>query len=258
MNFTHYYLFDKPVPYKKLLFYPVTLKDYYEFLFYAQCLLLEKNSIKDPLLSIKAISMTYLEYLFQFPETIKIGDNEYKYHELLDGLLRIVLNLGEKDTVLIKSSSIKINEEEYDSVDFDNIKKIISEQNLVELPDEKIQKNVRESFEEARRFKQKLSRNKSASLEEQITALAVYSGWSFEYIYQMSYRKFVLSVKRANQIIMSNIYLQASMSGFVSFKDKSVLKSWIADLDDDDPYSDVKMTTEQLQSKANFEEAKKK
>jgi len=144
------------------------------------------------------------------------------------------------------------------SEDFDEIRKIISEQNMIDLPDERIQKNVRDSLEEARRFKQKLNKNKVASFEEQMMALATYTGWSLDEIYNMTYRKFVLAIRRANQIIMSNIYLTASMSGFVSFKDKSVLKSWISDINEEDKYSDVKMSPEKLQSKANFEEAKKK
>jgi len=48
MKYTSYTTFDKPIPYKDLVFYPVKVKDYEEFLFYASSLMIEKNSIKDP------------------------------------------------------------------------------------------------------------------------------------------------------------------------------------------------------------------
>jgi hypothetical protein len=253
-----YYTFDQPVPYKSLLIYPIKIQDYYEFLFFIPCLMLEKNSIKDPNLAIKAISMSYLAYMYE------ISTKENNYTQLFDGLLRLVLKTKDKEKNIkygYEKDNIPyfmIDNKKYYSEDFDEIRKIISEQNLIDLPDEKIQKNVRDALEEARRFKQKLNNNKMASFEEQMMALATYTGWSLEEIYNMTYRKFILAIRRANQIIMSNIYLTASMSGFVSFKDKSILKSWISDVNEDDKYADVKMSPEQLQSKANFEEAKTK
>lgn len=259
---SYYYTFDEPIPYRGLLIHPVKLKDYYEFSFYVQCLMLEKNSIKNPQLAIKAISMSYLQYLYEYPEKIKIGDVQYEYYILLDGLLRLVLNIKDSKEKIEYGNDengipyFKVMGKKYNSQDFDEIRKIIAEQNLIDLPDERIQKNVRESLEEARRFKQRLSNNKTASFEEQIMALATYTGFTLEYIYEMTYRKFVLAIKRANQTIMSQIYL--TLSGFVTFKDKSVLRSWLANIDSEDKYSDVKMSPEQLQAKANFEEALKK
>lgn len=253
-----FYTFDKSVPYKSLMIHPIRIQDYYEFLFCIPCLMLEKNSIKDPQLALKAISMSYLEYMYEST------NQENNYTQLFDGLLRLVLNIKDKEKIIKygydknKEPYFMIDNITYYSDDFDELRKIISEQNMIDLPDEKIQKNVRESLEEARKFKQRINNNKVASFEEQIMALATYTGWTPDDIYNMTYRKFILAIRRANQIIMSNIYLTASMSGFVSFKDKSILKSWISDISETDKYSDVKMSPEQLQAKANFEEAKKK
>lgn len=261
-----YYVFDKPVPYKGLLLYPIRVKQYHEFAFYSKCLTIEKNSLTDPQEAIKAISMTYLDYMYdaQYGE----GENKYKYISLFDGLLRLVLNKSEDKDFLITYERKKENNApiftirnmsknpsykeyvQYDSNDFMEIREIIAEQNSLDLPDEKIQKTVRDSLEKAKKFKQKLSKNKPASFEEQMVALSVYTGWELEKIYEMSYRKFIMAVLRANQIIMSNIYLNASMSGFVTFKDKSVLKGWIADISDEDRYGDVKMDSQELSNKA--------
>lgn len=256
MKYTSYTTFDKPIPYKDLVFYPVKVKDYEEFLFYASALMIEKNSIKDPVLAIKAISMKYLDWMYE------ISTKDNNLITLFDGLLRLVLNKkdSQMEYNIDKSGNafFRIENSIYYGEDFDIIRNIIAEQNMLDLPDEKIQKNVREALEEARRFKQKLNKNKMASFEEQMVALSIYMGIEIEKIYEMTVRKFLISIKRANQLIMSNIYLTASLSGFVSFKDKSILKSWIADIDDEDKYGDVKMSPDTLQQKASFENATKK
>lgn len=251
-----YYVFDQPVPYKKLLIHPVKIRDFYEFQFYATSIMLEKNSIKDPQMAIKAISMSYFEYL------MAVANEENKLLYLFDGLLRLILNKkSEKEFPIYIGNNkdgkpfFKIENETYNSEDFDELKKIIAEQNLINLPNERIQKNVRDNLDEARRFKQKLLKNKIASFEEQIMALSLYTGWSLDYIYDLSYRKFAMAIRRANHMIMSNIYLTADMSGFVTFKDKSVLKTWLTDIEIEDEYGDVKMNPDDLKGKANFSSA---
>ena len=52
--------FDEPIPYKELLIYPVTMKDYLEFHLAVSCLLIDKNSIPD----VNIISMSYLRFLY--------------------------------------------------------------------------------------------------------------------------------------------------------------------------------------------------
>lgn len=252
----YYHTFDKPVPYKNLLIYPVKVKDYYEFSFYMNSLMLEKNSIKDnPELAIRAISMSYFQYM------VEIADEENKLLYLFDGLLRLVLD--KRDAVIRfgfldkNKPFFSIDGEIYTSSDFDEIRLIISEQNMVSLPDFKIQKQVRETMEEARRFKQKVSNSKLASFEEQLMAISLYWGMELEKVYEMPIRKFFMAIKRANQMIMSNIYLTASMSGFVTFKNKDVLAGWLSDVSSDDEYADVKMDTKDLENKANFSDAMK-
>lgn len=255
-----FYTFDEPVIYKKLRLYPITMKHYYVFNGLASCLLLEKNSIQDnPELAIKAIGMSYLEYLFY------VNNDKNKLTYLLDGLLRLSLGKPDDENFTIGRATdtsgkplLIIEDEEYNSDDFDELREIIAEQNMLDLPNEKIQKNVRDALEEAQRFKQKLNKSSVASLEEQLVAFSLYSGIPFREIYEMPIRKFVIGIRRSNHMIMSNIYLNASMSGFVKFKDKSVLKGWLADLEMEDKYGDVKMTPEQLASKNSFEDAKNK
>ena len=45
------------------------------------------------------------------------------------------------------------------------------------------------------------------------------------------------------------IYLSASMSGMVEFKDKNAIKYWMSDLSKDDNYSDVKVDIDDMKNK---------
>lgn len=249
------YTFDQPVAYKELLFYPVKLREYYIFSATLTALMLEKTSDPDP---IKTIPMTYLEYLFYKND----GENNLIY--LLDGLLRLTLGKLDDENFKIKYGvgsdkrpQIEISEKKYDSHDFDNIRKIIANQNSISLPNEKIQKTVRDSLERARRYRQKLMGTKIADLEDQIVALSIYTGWSMDEIYDLTIRKFKKSIERADHIIHQQIYLQAEMGGMVKFKDKGVITGWLSNIEKEDEYSDVSLDLESLQSKVDFSDAKK-
>lgn len=252
INFQYFNLFDEPIPYKELKIHPVRLKDFFEFATYASCLTLEKNSIKDnPELAIRAISMTYFEFLYEVSNT----DNNYM--QMFDALLRLILNKKNEKFEIIygrfkedNRPYFKIGETIYNSQDFDEIKKIISEQNVFEFPDEHTQKSVRDKIEEARKFKERINKSKIASLEEQVIALSLFYKLEIEKIFQMTYRKFVLALKRANHMIMSDLYLGASLGGNVKFKDKSVLRGWLSELDDN-KNRDVTVETSEVQKRLN-------
>lgn len=260
MDINYYLTYDLPVPYKSIKVYPAIMRDYLFFNTYAQCLLLDKNSIPDP----KIISMNNLEYIFYMTQ------KEMEKHPYLlwfDRLLSVCL----KDDKSFEdvAESIKrykydanknpvfyIQDKEYTSEDFEEIKKIIAQQNLVELIDENISKDVRDSLEKAKEYKSKLV-GKPATLEDYIISLAAITGWSFDYIYSMSIRKFTKSIKRLDNFIHYKIYLSASMSGMVEFKDKSFIKHWLTNLDEEDRYEDVSLDLEKVQDKISLESAKR-
>ena len=258
-QYQRYLVFDEAIPYKSLLLHPVRIRDYYDFLYLATCLMLEKNSIRDPIMAVKAISMSYLEYMYE------ISSKDNNFISLFVGLMAIILNRKDDKDFEIrfyydenKKPLFKIDNEIFNSEDFDNLRQIIAEQNSLELPDETVQKDVRDKIEEARLFKQRVNHSKTASFEEQVIALGLYSGWDLDKIYNLTVRKFIMGIQRANQMIMSNIYLTASMSGMVTFKNKDVLRGWLADLTNDGKYDDVMMSVESVQNKISGEEAKQK
>ena len=245
-----YYIYDLPVPYKKLELHPVKMREYITLRILASCLTIEKNSVPN----VKVINMTYLEYMFS------INNDQNNYVAFFDGLLRLVLQKKEEFSISYGVGEdgrpvFEIAGEVYDSQDFDNIREIIAEQNYIDLPDESIQKSVRDAMEESRKYKEKMGGDTVGSIEDQIVAVSIYTGWELEKVYDLTVRKFMKALMRANQIIMSNIYLTASMSGMVDFKDKSVLKSLLTDLDNVDKFKDT-VSVEEIQSKVDFSSAK--
>jgi hypothetical protein len=258
-----YYIYDKEIPFKNdLKLYPVSMRDYLWFFTYAQCLMLEKNSVMgDPVLAMKAISMSYLEYLYYVSQTGEYSETNPSPADLLHMLFRLTFKLPEESKIQMGYDGngkpiFSIDGNVYDSDDFDLFRQIVSEQNELELPNENIQKNVRDSLREAREYKAKLAGKKMAGLEDQVIALSLFSGWELDRIYNMTIRKFIRAIGRANHMIYQDAYLKGEMGGMVSFKDKSVLSGWLANIDTKDDYSDVSMDLDSLGNKLNFNEAK--
>lgn len=243
------YAFDEPVSYMGLKIYPVRLKEYLFFSYAVDCLLIDKNSIPDA----KVISMSYLDYLLS-------ADPSYKYAEKLGMLIAICMKedadnikyrMDERNKYILLVSNIEIK-----SGEFEEIKKIILEQNLVEVPDFSIQKEIRDKIEEGKRLRSKTSKNKMGSFEDQLISLSVATGFSLETIYEMTYRKFIKSISRMDLLMHYKIYLQSSMSGMVSFKDTSFIKHWLTETEID-KNSDM-IALDDMQKKINFEDIKDK
>lgn len=261
MSILNYLALDLPVPYKGLNIYPIYLKDYYSFYLNLQCLLVEKNNIPDA----KIISMTDLEYIY-YATTEDVINTPYLIW--FDRLLSLCIKDDpsfEKLEESIKRYTVdekgkpffKIGEIQYDSSDFLEIKKIICEQNLVELPDQSISKEVRDDIEKARAYKNKMVGGyKTGTFEDYIIALSISTGWTMEYIRELTLRKFTKSIRRMDNLIHYKIYLAASMSGMVEFKDKSFIKHWLVDLEETHGYDDVTMSLEDAKNKISFESAK--
>lgn len=259
-NIQYYLTYDLPVPYKNLLIYPIKVKDYLHFSYYSTCLTVNKDEIPD----VKVISMSELQYIYH---ATKESPDKTPYLIMFDRILGLVLKEDESfknpensiERYGYKDSKplFKIGEDFYYGSDYENIRDIICQQNMVELPDKTISKEVRESLEKAREYKDKVSGYKSGTFEDYIVAMSTVTGWSLEYIYDMTVRKFLKSITRYNNLIHYKIYLSASLSGFVEFKDKSTITHWLNDLENKDKYDNVSMGLEAIQDKISMESAKK-
>jgi hypothetical protein len=269
-----YTTFDKPIPYKDLLFYPILLKDCFEFYTFVDCLTIEKNDIPDA----KVISMTYLEYLYY----ASTPENSYLHLGMILRLLLMCLHMEMTDED-IKSGNIpidflydtnkkpiikikvevngKMEEKFFDSNDFDEIRKIITLQNAIELPDETMSKQLRDTIKEQQEYRQKLSGFKQADLEEQIGCVYISTGATLEELYNMPIRKFLKIQRRIDEKLHYQIFKSASMSGFVTFKDKNFPLHWMRDLNKnvlDDLIVDVEEAKQKMNAGGKVGNVKKK
>ena len=242
------YTLDEPVPYKNIKIYPVKVKDYDTFYRCVSCLTLEKKSISD----VNIIKMSYLEYLYH----LHVSNNEIDYLVLFDYLLHLCLKID--DAIEIKyqvtdgnKPVFRIGDDIFDSADFDEIRMIICNQNLVELADETIQKEIREKMEEARMMKARESGNKPASFEDTILCLVASTSINLNDAYELSLRKFIKLLQRVDAKLHYQIYMTGAMSGMVEYKDKSVLRHWMSDLEKTDKNSDVLFNFDQIKSKVS-------
>lgn len=240
-----YLIYDKPIEYKDLQIYPVTMDKYLEFHFYVNCLLLDKNSIPDP----TVISMTYLDFLYYMSST-----TELPYLYMFKELLKMVLHIDKDDAfyfgLLENGKAIfKINGVTYNSDDFNKIADIIMLQNEIEHIDDTIQKEVREEMERAEAYKMKQNAYKMCSLEDQMICVLISTSLKLEDIYELTIRKFTKILARVDHKLHYEIYLGAQMSGLVKFDDDNQIKHWMADLTKQDKYSDVKVDAEAMHHK---------
>lgn len=245
--------YDRPIDVHGLTVYPITLDKYVEFMLGVGCFLLDKNSIPD----IRIISMSYLEYLIDLH---KQGSEIFL--TMLDYVLRLVLHKPDDCRILFgidektKRGSFVIDGVSYGNDVFDELKNIICFQNLVELPDENIQKEIRDKMEEARKLRRRLSNSKPASFEDQMICVMLVTGLKMEDVYNLTIRKFSKILERADAKLHYEVYLSAGMNGMIDSKNKSLIKHWLTNLDDGDKNSDVIVEMGNLTNKISLEDKK--
>jgi hypothetical protein len=230
-----FYVFDDPVPFKTnqgdIDVHPLTMRDYYKFMGYADCLTQDKNSISSPDI-MTIISMPYLEYIFKYT-----NDENFwvaKLFTILSMVFRVEYEKIQYGFLENKRPFIFIDDKiVIDCDNFDDLKDLICEQNEVEIEDYTVSKEVRDALKDAQRFKTRNSGVKMAGLEDQVLCLIASTSLSIEDVSKLTIRKFVRLLDRVDAKLHYEIYLGASMSGMVEFKDKSFIKHWMSDLSKD-------------------------
>lgn len=244
-EYDYYLFYDKPIPYKDLLIYPATMDRYLDFHFYITCLLLDKNSIPNPVV----ISMTYLQFLYYMAST-----TELPYLYMFKELLKMVLHIDNDSDLWFGTDPngkaiFRIKGVIYDSEDLDKITDIVFLQNSIEHIDDTIQKEVRDAMEKAKVYKMKQNEYKMCSLEDQMICVLISTALKFDDINKLTIRKFSKILERVDYKLHYEIYLSAEMSGMVKFKDENKLKHWMADLTKSDKYEDVKVDADEMHHK---------
>lgn len=229
--FNRYIAFDKPVPYKNWLISPIKIKDYWECASLLGMLDIPKNELG----SIELIQMPYMTFY------LSILMSEYDNLDALDRFLRIILNIEDDEVIQVTFDLKEIRvgkpigktRDNYDilsencrrinCVDFDEIKRIVLFQNIIDYTDEYVSKDVREQVENYYRLK---SNGHGTSLGHKVRCMAIALGVTKEVIGNMTMLDFNLTYETLSNSVEYTALKIAETNGV---KFKKPLKSWLFD-----------------------------
>ncbi|KOS61434.1 hypothetical protein FJQ98_16705 [Lysinibacillus agricola] len=233
-------VWGNPKYHRNIPIYPVQMENIEDLYDTVQCLLLPKNTIQNPMI----IKMSYLAFLI----LISSDDVNKHFFDKLVTLIKLIsrsenirFDVDEKNRyTIIIDDEIVIRER-----DFDKIKVIIGEQNLIDVSDESLGTEFDKAKSEARAFMNKRNK-KMADLEQQIIAYKCVSKSSYEDIKQMTIYQFRKELERYDLIKSADILQNAQYSGMVSFKEGTVIPHWLDHIETKNPDDDIVMSKEQL------------
>lgn len=253
----YFFMYDEPVPYKNLVLYPITMREYIPFFTYVDCLMINKNVIPD----VKIITMSYLDYLFY--KSDKEIDTEKITLAKLCEILKLSLRITNEQIQYYQNENGKyellLNNEKIDANDFDIIKDIICLQNNIELPDENIHPDLKKALDEAQDYYNEIhSSGKVGTLEDQMICVSISTSYKFEDIYNLTIRKFTKILQRVDFKLHYQIYKTAEMGGMVTFK--KPIENWTNNLSRtfEEKYENVMVDSEGFTAKVNMSDLKSK
>lgn len=216
-----YFYFDKPVPYKvnngTIYITPVSLEQTELFLFSADILNIDKNSLPD----IKIIQMSYLQYICQ---VLLQDENWGKINiDKLSNILIICLGFKSPNIIWKNGQPMIYDEQLQLSVDakqFDDIKKIIMYQNMLHYDDSYVNPELQKAMAEVDEIQNK--NIITPSLERKMAIITAHCGLSKKEQQQMSYRSHSLLFEEVcGEVEFTTIRPVALFAG------KSELDHWI-------------------------------
>lgn len=257
-----YFTYDLPVPFNKLTLYPVSIKDYNEFLSSSACLTLNKND------DVAGIRMTNIDYLLSKMQDEKEGPMwSLRFTKIIELCLHIKSGLKcpkcgkfmsfeefyikyEDESIIDKNSilncecggkyqeTIKFKENEkgkkifvFDGIEVDNqtfnkLRKYIMYQNLPDYKDDSwVDKAIRD--DQAAKNELKSRGSGTASLERKIIGVCVNTHWKIEEVMNMTIRKFLMVLGMVDDIMNYTITRTGLMSGFASLPKGETVEHWL-------------------------------
>lgn len=257
-----YFTYDLPVPFNKLTLYPVSIKDYNEFLSSSACLTLNKND------DVAGIRMTNIDYLLSKMQDEKEGPMwSLRFTKIIELCLHIKSGLKcpkcgkfmsfeefyikyEDESIVDKNSilncecggkyqeTIKFKENEkgkkifvFDGIEVDNqtfnkLRKYIMYQNLPDYKDDSwVDKAIRD--DQAAKNELKSRGSGTASLERKIIGVCVNTHWKIEEVMNMTIRKFLMVLGMVDDIMNYTITRTGLMSGFASLPKGETVEHWL-------------------------------
>ena len=217
--FNNYYeelTFDDPIDYKGLLLYPVSVKKINKFLQASSVLRIQKEYIPDK----EVIKMSYLKFLITNMDKEKEEYGESLTFDLLALCLMICMRIEEISIKLFIDedgrAKLLLGDIEIDENDFDYLRKLILYQNLPNYDDELMNPDLKNDLEQADRIKN--GSEETEDFEYLIANLVIGTGMNIDDVKNLSIRKFYIIGQVMDRKLHYSIYKQASVSGFVEFK----------------------------------------
>lgn len=208
----------EPREFKGKAIYPIKMKDAHTFYQVVQSILVQKNSLG----SIDFFKMSYLQFI------VFIGEKEPLYENMLETLLKMVFHCEDIKVHVTNTGMVSLiidDELIISERDFEKLRKVICEQNVLEIDDEYMSPEVRKALDDAIIFKNKKS--KSASLGEQIISYHCEMGVSYDEIKELTIYQFQRGIARKNYSKEADFVQAAKYYPMMEFKDTSKLMHWL-------------------------------
>ena len=217
--FKNYYdelTFDDPIDYKGLLLYPVSIRKINKFLQSSSVLRIQKEYIPDK----EIIKMSYLKFLMTNIDKEKEECGESLTFDLLALCFMICMRIEEISIRLFIDEDGKakliLNGVEIDENEFDYLRKLILYQNLPNYDDELMNPDLKNDLEQADKIKN--GGEETEDFEHLIANLVIGTGMNIDDVKNLPIRKFYIIGQVMDRKLHYSIYKQASVGGFVEFK----------------------------------------
>lgn len=226
-----------PINYKGLDIYPVKLINLKKFNECVSCLMLPK----DKSTNIEIIKMNYLTYLLALGQI----EGQDFILEMLDNLIKLVCHVDRYEVQTTgRSYTLLINNIKITGTDFDKIKKIILEQNMIDSDDILRDEELEIKIQEAKRFLARKN-SKIASMPQQLTIYhCMTGGMDYEKILNLTIFQFHQGISRFDLIKNADILQSARYNPMLKFEDDSNLPTWLSPIEQKDPNKDVFISEE--------------
>lgn len=215
-NYYEELTFDGPIDYKGLLLYPVSIKKINKFLQSSSVLRIQKEYIPDK----EIIKMSYLKFLMTNIDKEKEEYGESLTFDLLALCFMICMRIEEISIRLFIDEDGKtkliLNGVEIDENEFDYLRKLILYQNLPNYDDELMNPDLKNDLEEADKIKN--GGEETEDFEHLIANLVIGTGMNIDDVKNLPIRKFYIIGQVMDRKLHYSIYKQASVGGFVEFK----------------------------------------
>lgn len=208
--------FDDPIDYKGLLLYPVSIRKINKFLQSSSVLRIQKEYIPDK----EIIKMSYLKFLMTNIDKEKEEYDESLTFDLLALCFMICMRIEEISIRIFIDEDGKakliLNDVEINENDFDYLRKLILYQNLPNYDDELMNPDLKNDLEQADKIKN--GGEETEDFEHLIANLVIGTGMNIDDVKNLSIRKFYIIGQVMDRKLHYSIYKQASVGGFVEFK----------------------------------------